>query len=334
MGLDARRVSVILQNTVDSLKAEYHYTLPTDADDEPLEQIEKHAESKTMSDRRLSMMSQASETTVTQPGGLRPPQKAAAQDKFSQAEQLYNELKSSIDRKEPVPEILKAARALGLFLVNTRDKQIKRHIAGKAIKLLKKMKKEPEVLFTLAEWFEQGFFGPQHVSDAFALYVSAAKKDHLESTFRAAKYYEKESGSREGRSKALRYYNKAAMQNHPGAMHRLAIVLLHGELGQKVNQREALKWLRMAVKAADNNYSQSVFSLARLHEDGLGDLAFKDPKYAMDLLHAGAELGNGDCIYRLSEIHEGGLYGIRKNQAAAFSYLEHAASLGHAEVTL
>lgn len=75
---------------------------------------------------------------------------------------------------------------------------------------------------------------------------------------------------------------RAAALTHPGAMHRLGIAELNGELGLTKRPREGVKWLKRSAEIADQvdpPQPQSLHELAILHEKGIENVVFKVSRF-------------------------------------------------------
>jgi len=144
---------------------------------------------------------------------------------------------------------------------------------------------------------------PQY-GKAMELWVMAAKRNHANATYYVALCTEKGLGVRASDRRAVKYYRKAASLNHPGAMTRLALALLRGELGLTQHERDGVKWLKMATKFADSRFSQACLELALLHSHGIEHVILRDDRHVVELLTQGSELGNAECQWRLGKIYE------------------------------
>jgi TPR repeat protein len=143
-----------------------------------------------------------------------------------------------------------------------------------------------------------------HYGKAMELWVMAAKRNHANATYYVALCTEKGLGVRASDRRAVKYYRKAASLNHPGAMTRLALALLRGELGLQPHQRDGVKWLKIATKYADTRFPQSCLELALLHSHGIEHVILRDDRHVVELLMQGSELGNAECQWRLGKIYE------------------------------
>ncbi|KAJ3361640.1 hypothetical protein GGF32_007108 [Allomyces javanicus] len=188
-----------------------------------------------------------------------------------------------------------------------------------------------EAQFLLAECYETGAYSDKNKPDygkAFSLYSIAAKHSHPEAAYRAAVYYENGRGTSKSPPRALQFYQKAAALGHPGAMYRIGMAELHGELGMVVNPRNGTKWLKMAAAAATPEHPEALYELALLHETGIDHVVFVDYEYSVKLLREAAQLGHVMSMYRLGSYYEHGNH-VAKSPQTSFSYFKAAAERGH-----
>ncbi|EWC45263.1 hypothetical protein DRE_05990 [Drechslerella stenobrocha 248] len=194
----------------------------------------------------------------------------------------------------------------------------------------------PYAQYFLADALCSGLFtnGKPDLDKAFPLFVAAAKHGHAESGYRAALHYEYGWGTKKEPLKAVQFYRAAAARNHPGAMTRLALACLRGDLGIADGYKEGLKWLKRATEAADYQYPNAPFELGKLHEVGDEKDIFKDPGYSAQLYAQAAELGHAEASYRLGEAYEKGLLECPQDAALSIHYYTGAAELGFAPAQL
>ncbi|KAJ3409884.1 hypothetical protein HDV05_004184 [Chytridiales sp. JEL 0842] len=188
----------------------------------------------------------------------------------------------------------------------------------------------------LANLYVSGIPGlsSQHRPDyarAFPLYLSAAKKEHPDGAFHVGLCYEKGAGVAASFSRAVQYYKKAALWNHPGAMFRLGTALLTGDLNLRKNNRDAVKWLRLSTKYADERYPHALYELALLYDIGIKNVIWTDHAYTLQLLTRGAELGHSISQYALGEAYQFGRYSCPIDPARSIYYYTLAAENGHPE---
>ncbi|CAO3671579.1 unnamed protein product [Rhizopus stolonifer] len=164
---------------------------------------------------------------------------------------------------------------------------------------------------------------------AFPLFIQSAKHHHPDAAYRAAKCYQDGLGTKKDKAKAVQYYRKAAMLNHPGAMYRLGLAFIKEELNLTKNVRDGYKWLKRSAEAANSQYPHALHELALLHEKGFDSIIFPDIKYAIHLYIEAAMLGYPPSAYRLGECYEFGKLDCVKNPALSVYYYTMAAEKNH-----
>ncbi|KAI7865092.1 hypothetical protein BDF14DRAFT_1952448 [Spinellus fusiger] len=212
----------------------------------------------------------------------------------------------------------------------------RRDCLAEAEKLLKQLATQGHVesQYYLANLYGLGIIHKKHKSDpdkAFSLFLQASKHHHADASYRTAKCYEEGLGSRKDNGKAIQFYRKAAALGHPGAMYRLGLVEMKGELGMTRNPRDGVKWLKRSAEAATTEFPHALYELALLHEKGVPNIAFVDPVYAVSLYQQAADLGHLPSIHRLGVCYEHGRLGCQQNSALSIHYYTTAAQQGYAE---
>jgi TPR repeat protein len=127
------------------------------------------------------------------------------------------------------------------------------------------------------------------------------------------------------------FHRKASTLNHPGAMYRLGVAELNGELGINKNPRDGVKWLKRAAEASTVEYPHALHELALLHERGIENVVFVDLEYAVTLYAQAADLGYAPSAFRLGECYEYGKLNCPQDAALSIHYYTIAAQQGHRE---
>lgn len=177
--------------------------------------------------------------------------------------------------------------------------------------------------YFLADCYANGIGTHKNRQDfdrAYPLFVLAAKHGHPDAAYRAGTCCENGWGCRRESSKALQFYRKAAAALHPGAMYRLGIAELNGELGLTKSPKEGVKWLKRSAEHATAEFPHALHELALLHERGVDNVLFVDYEYAAELLAQAAELGYAPSAYRLGECYEYGKMGCPQDPALSIHY--------------
>lgn len=194
-----------------------------------------------------------------------------------------------------------------------------------ALSLLKRIADRGHVLaqYTLADCYSNGMGTPKARQDfdrAFPLFVLAAKHGHVDAAYRAGTCCENGWGCRRDSAKAVQFFRKAAAAQHPGAMYRLGLAELNGELGLSKNAKEGVKWLKRSAEGATEEFPHALHELALCHEKGIENVVFVDYEYAAELLGQAADLGYAPSAYRLGECYEYGRMGCPMDPALSIHY--------------
>ncbi|KAI8810332.1 hypothetical protein BJ742DRAFT_888194 [Cladochytrium replicatum] len=235
-------------------------------------------------------------------------------------------------------EIVEAATFL-LDHVQHAPKHLQKTFSEASIKSLKRLSDReglPEAQYYLARLYLRGIpgFEKGHKPDfakAFSFLLSAAKKEHAEGTFLLALMFEMGVGSPASTPRALQHYRKAAVSNHPGAMYRLGMALLRGEMGMGRNTRDGVKWIKLSAKYADERYPHGLYELAMLHDKGVHNYVWTDHTYLVKCLTEAATLGHLGSQLKLGEAYEYGHFGVRVDPARSVYFYALAAGKSSAE---
>jgi len=177
--------------------------------------------------------------------------------------------------------------------------------------------------YFLADCYANGIGTPKNKQDfdrAYPLFVLAAKHNHSDAAYRAGTCCENGWGCRRESAKALQFFRKAAAASHPGAMYRLGIAELNGELGLSKSPKEGVKWLKRSSESANAEFPHALHELALLHERGIDNVLFVDCEYSVELLAQAAELGYAPSAHRLGECYEYGKMGCPQDPALSIHY--------------
>ncbi|KAG0005672.1 hypothetical protein BGZ80_011137 [Entomortierella chlamydospora] len=214
------------------------------------------------------------------------------------------------------------------------DPQARTELFDEAMKLLRKLSTNghAESQHYLAECYASGFAkGKPDFDKAFPLWVQASKHGHPDAAYRTGKCYDEGLGTRKDNARAVQFYRKAASANHPGAMWRLGVVTLYGELGLTAQPRDGVKWLKRSSQAATPEFPFALYELAQLHERGIENIVFVDPEYSISLYSQAAELGHAASAFRLGECWEYGKLGCNQDPRLSIHYYTLAAQQEHPE---
>ena len=198
-------------------------------------------------------------------------------------------------------------------------------LVKEATSLLKRLadRGHPASQYLLADCYANGLGTVKNRQDfdrAFPLFVLAAKHGHPDAAYRAGTCCENGWGCRRESAKALTFFRKAGAALHPGAMYRLGIAELNGELSLSKRPREGVKWLKRSAEHATAEFPHALHELALLHERGVDNVVFVDFEYSIELLAQAAELGYAPSAYRLGECYEYGKLGCPQDPALSIHY--------------
>ncbi|KAG8887808.1 hypothetical protein FRB98_008990 [Tulasnella sp. 332] len=189
-----------------------------------------------------------------------------------------------------------------------------------------------EAQYFLADCYANGIGTPRGRQDfdkAYPLFVQAAKHRHADAAYRAGICCENGWGCRRDSAKAIQFYKTAGSMQHPGAMYRLGLAELNGELGQSKKPKEGVKWLKRSAEHATAEFPHALHELALLHERGIDNVLFVDMDYSAELLAQAAELGYAPSAHRLGECYEYGKMGCPMDPALSIHYYNIAAQQDH-----
>ncbi|PFH46265.1 hypothetical protein AMATHDRAFT_155766 [Amanita thiersii Skay4041] len=231
----------------------------------------------------------------------------------------------------PVP-----ANTPGNLLEVEKALEKREDLVREATSLLKRLadRGHPASQYFLADCFANGIGTIKNKQDfdrAYPLFVLAAKHGHADAAYRAGTCCENGWGCRRESAKAVQFYRKAAAALHPGAMYRLGIAELNGELGLSRSPKEGVKWLKRSAEHATAEFPHAIHELALLHERGIDNVLFVDLDYSVELLAQAAELGYAASAYKLGECYEYGKMACPQDAALSIHYYNIAAQQNHRE---
>ena len=111
--------------------------------------------------------------------------------------------------------------------------------------------------------------------------------------------YHKGEGVVQNFKLAVKWYTKAAEQNHTKAMINLGNAYKHGE-GVKCDGVFAVKWYTKAIEQDDKYNALAYFNLGLCYKDGV--CVDKDLWYAMEMFRKADEKGHKDAQQHMDEI--------------------------------
>jgi TPR repeat protein len=198
-------------------------------------------------------------------------------------------------------------------------------LTREGVQLLKRLadRGHGEAQYFLADCMANGIGTNRSRQDfdrAYPMFVLAAKHGHADAAYRAGTCCENGWGCRRESAKAVQFFRKAAAALHPGALYRLGIAELNGELGLSKRPKEGVKWLKRSAEHATTEFPHALHELALLHERGVDNVLFVDYEYSAELLAQASELGYAPSAYRLGECYEYGKMGCPQDAALSIHY--------------
>jgi hypothetical protein len=127
----------------------------------------------------------------------------------------------------------------------------------------------PMAAYLLGQLYEQGRGVEQSPSKSFEYYKMAAAAGQAQAGVKVGLIYRdgnKQLGIKKNYEKAIRSFEKGALQSWPESQYYLADMYRRG-LGVPVDRTEGLRWLILASK---KHYAPSMVELARIHFEGEG----------------------------------------------------------------
>jgi TPR repeat protein len=118
-------------------------------------------------------------------------------------------------------------------------------------------------------WFEKGnsfYFESENYTEAVRWYRKAAEQNHAEAQYALGYCYENGEGVDQDYSEAVIWYRKAAGQNFAPAQYNLADCYRRGD-GVSENMEEAVQWYR---KAAEQGDADAQYKLGMCYQYGQG----------------------------------------------------------------
>ena len=131
---------------------------------------------------------------------------------------------------------------------------------------LRGMNGDPIAQFELGKRYEKGDGVEESMVEALRWYVKAAEQNHPEAALAAGYCYRKGKGTKADPVEAFKWYKKSAVAGNPLAASNVGVAYLRGR-GVKVNLKEAVRWLR---EAAQQGIVTAQLYLSDLYVEGKG----------------------------------------------------------------
>jgi uncharacterized protein len=218
-------------------------------------------------------------------------------------------------------------------------KKYSESLITEALKVIRRLATQGETYaeaqFYLANCYGTGSLGLQVDHEkAYHLYLQAAKQNHAAACYRVAVCNEIGAGTRKEPPRASAFYRKSASLGDTAAMYKLGMILLHGNLGEAKNPREAIGWLKRAAEQADEENPHALHELAILHEMPNSGLVPYDPLTAKTLYTQAAHLGYTQSQYKLGQCYEYGILTCPVDPRRSIAWYTKAAEKGDPEAEL
>ncbi|CAJ0750001.1 9565_t:CDS:2, partial [Entrophospora sp. SA101] len=271
--------------------------------------------------------------TILDQSHLRPGHKASLLS-HTQTLELYRQ--NAKKTNDPELQFEFAAFMIEASRAMNEDPKKREELCKEGMSILKKLSDRGHAnsQYYLADCYASAIGTSKNKPDldkAFPLFVQASKHGHPEAAYRAGVCYEYGWGCRKDSGKALQFLRKSATASHPGAMYRLGIAELKGELGLSKNPRDGVKWLKRSVESANEEFPHALHELSELHEKGVENIVFVDLEYSVRLLIQAADLGYAPSAFKLGECYEYGKMGCPQDAALSIHYYTVAAQQDHPE---
>ena len=127
---------------------------------------------------------------------------------------------------------------------------------------------------TMAETLEEGYEAVRsgELKEGYAILSELAAAGDADAQYGVAILHKEGWGTDKDMKKAFDYYQKAALQDHPGALFEMGWFYQTGE-NVTQNYGEAIKWYE---KAADKGHPPAMYALGGLYYNGMGTTKSED----------------------------------------------------------
>jgi TPR repeat protein len=163
-------------------------------------------------------------------------------------------------------------------------------------------KGQPQAMLNIGMLYEQGVGASRNFTKALEWYEKAALAGEKEGYFRLGMCYEIGMGTTSDLTKAVASYEKAVEMGSLTASHKMASLYI---TGQGVAKDEA-KGLALLTNAADGGNGAAANELAYINLEGLFGQK-KDPAKAKELFTKAADTGNLEAIKNLAVLTKDGI---------------------------
>ena len=161
--------------------------------------------------------------------------------------------------------------------------------------------------YELGKAYETGNSVKQNIYTAVKWYEKAAENNHAKSQYKAGKAYDEGRGAIRDIAEALYWYEKATEQGHKRAKQMISTFNEKGD-GKVLKKLHTRNWFEEAAK---NNHSEAIRRMSLLYADPNGIYKYNDK--ALEYVTKSAELGNAYAQLDLAVIYGRGLIGTKKD---------------------
>ncbi|RKP24355.1 hypothetical protein SYNPS1DRAFT_3890, partial [Syncephalis pseudoplumigaleata] len=189
-----------------------------------------------------------------------------------------------------------------------------------------------EAVYIKGTWYAAGKMGNTRDADkTLKYYQRAAKLGYPKASFQIGRHYENDP------NRAMQFYQRASALGDADANYRMGTIYLHGDLKQRPNPSQALKYLKRAATAPEPSVKAALL-LAELLADRNAELRIdpldRDANEAVHMYHIAAELEMPVAQRELGRIYEDGLMGCARDPALSASWFQRAADSNDAVAAL
>ncbi|WP_282605554.1 tetratricopeptide repeat protein [Pelagibius sp. Alg239-R121] len=173
--------------------------------------------------------------------------------------------------------------------------------------------------------FESGWqaYKAGDLSAAVEVWTEAGEAGDARAQYNLGVLHDRGLGVERNLQSALKWWRRAALQEHRSAQHNIALTLI--ERGAAADLSEAVGWLE---KAASAGFVRSQYSLGKMYETGFGVAA--DENRAFHLISQAAEGGLVSAQYSLGKIYRDGR-GAEADPVLAAQWFARSAEQGYAK---
>lgn len=207
-----------------------------------------------------------------------------------------------------------------------QNEPAKRHLAVKYLTDSARMGYD-QAQYDLGMKYYRGELFAKNLTKARKWFEKAAAQEHLKSMFQLALMLQKGEGGSRDPKRAVHFLTVASENGLGEAQHALAIIYL--KQGNAKNIDSAIFWLRKAVQQENSDAKRD---LGFLYIDGVG--VEKNYRQAQQLLTEPAQQGNPMSQFLLGEIYSRGGYGVEKRTKQARHWYQAALQSGYMDAKI